>query len=118
MANAARLAQDPAEQATLSELLLEAGYKTCLIGDVYHIFKSTQNFTRGFVNFDFVRGQETDNWKGGSIELIREEAERYMRGHFDPAKHASLVQYLLNKRHFKKEAELTGGIVVQRGSTG
>ena len=105
----------PPEQATLSELLLEAGYKTSLIGDVYHIFKATQNFTRGFVNVDFVRGQEADNWKGGSIELIREDAARYTRD-FDPVKHASLVQYLLNKRHFKKEAELTSGAVVQRGT--
>jgi arylsulfatase A-like enzyme len=104
----------PPEHTTLSELLLERGYKTALIGDVYHIFKSTQNFTRGFFNFEFVRGQETDNWKGGKLDLIREEAERCVRGPLDPAKHASLVQYLQNKRHFKTEAELTGGIVVQR----
>ena len=104
----------PPEHTTLSELLLAQGYKTCLIGDVYHIFKSTQNFTRGFFNFDFVRGQETDNWKGGSLDLIREEAQKCVKGELDPGKHAALVQYLLNKRHFKQEAELTGGIVVQR----
>ena len=104
----------PEEQSTLSEILLNAGYKTCLIGDVYHIFKATQNFTRGFFNFDFVRGQETDNWRGGSVDLVREEAERCVKGNLDPARHASLVQYLLNKRHFKSEAELTGGIVIQR----
>jgi arylsulfatase A-like enzyme len=103
----------PPEQATLSELLLAQNYKTSLVGDVYHIFKPTQNFTRGFFNWDFVRGQETDNWKGGPIDLIRDDAERSARN-FDPARHASLVQYLLNKRHFKKEADLTGGIVVQR----
>ena len=104
----------PAEQTTLSELLLDAGYKTSLIGDVYHIFKATQNFTRGFFNFDFVRGQETDNWKGGSIDLVREEAQHCVRGPLDPAKHAALVQYLLNKRAFRLESELTGGIVIQR----
>ena len=105
----------PPEHTTLSELLLERGYKTCLIGDVYHIFKPTQNFTRGFFNFEFVRGQETDNWKGGQLDLIREEAERCIRGPLDPARHASLVQYLLNKRHFRSEADLTGGAVIQRG---
>ncbi|HXI16736.1 MAG TPA: sulfatase [Chloroflexota bacterium] len=105
----------PPEHTTLSELLIEAGYKTCLIGDVYHIFKPTQNFTRGFFNWEFVRGQETDNWKGGALDLIRAEAERSIRGTLDPAKHASVVQYLLNKRHFKQEGELTGGIVLQRG---
>ena len=104
----------PPEHTTLSELLLAQGYKTCLIGDVYHIFKSTQNFTRGFVNFDFVRGQETDNWQGGSLELIRREAEKCVKGELDPAKHSALVQYLLNKRHFRREEELTGGIVLRR----
>ncbi len=105
----------PPEQTTLSELLLERGYRTCLIGDVYHIFKPTQNFTRGFFNFEFVRGQETDNWKGGALDLIREEAQRCVRGELDPARHASLVQYLHNKRHFSREADLTGGAVLQRG---
>src|SRR5919199_339784 len=105
----------PPEHTTLSELLLDNGYKTCLIGDVYHIFKPTQNFTRGFFNYEFVRGQETDNWRGGTIDLIREEAQRCIRGPLDPARHASLVQYLLNKRHFRTEAELTGAAVIQRG---
>ncbi len=105
----------PPQQTTLSELLLDAGYKTCLIGDVYHIFKPTQNFTRGFFNFEFVRGQETDNWKGGALDLIRATAERCVRGPLEPAQHASLVQYLLNKRHFSREADLTGAAVIQRG---
>ena len=38
-----------------------------------------------------------------------------MRGDLDPARHASLVQYLHNKRHFSREADLTGGAVLQRG---
>ena len=105
----------PPEHTTLSELLVERGYKTSLVGDVYHIFKPTQNFTRGYFSWDFVRGQETDNWKGGKLDLIREEAERCVKGPLDPAAHSQLVQYLQNKRHFRKEGELTGGIVVQRG---
>ena len=94
----------------------ERGYKTCLIGDVYHIFKPTQNFTRGFFNYEFVRGQETDNWKGGHARPDpgggRSAASRAT---LDPARHAPLVQYLLNKRHFAREADLTGAAVVQRG---
>ena len=105
----------PEGHTTLSEVLLGAGYKTCLIGDVYHIFKPTQNFTRGFFSYEFVRGQETDNWKGGHLDLIREEAQGCVRGELDPARHAPLVQYLLNKRHFAREADLTGAAVVQRG---
>jgi arylsulfatase A-like enzyme len=105
----------PPEHTTLSEILIDRGYRTCLIGDVYHIFKPTQNFTRGFFNFEFVRGQETDNWKGGSIESIQSEAEGCIRPPLDAARHASLVQYLLNKRHFSREADLTGGAVIERG---
>lgn len=107
----------PPGHVTLSEVLLDAGYKTGLIGDVYHIFKPTQNFTRGFFSYEFVRGQETDNWKGGKVDLVRAEAEGCVRGPLDPARHAPLVQYLLNKRHFSREADLTGAAVIQRGMT-
>ena len=105
----------PPEHTTLSELLLENGYKTCLIGDVYHLFKPTQNFTRGFLNWDFVRGQEADAWQSGGVAHIQEEAQRSLRDTFDPARHSIHVQYLQNKRYFKQESELTGGAVVQRG---
>ena len=50
----------PEEQTTLSEMLRRAGYQTCLICDCYHCFKPSMNFHRGFNQFQWIRGQETD----------------------------------------------------------
>ena len=55
----------PPEHDTLAEILLDRGYMTGFVADTYHMFKPTMNYTRGFVTYEFVRGQETDNWKGG-----------------------------------------------------
>jgi arylsulfatase A-like enzyme len=104
----------PPEQPTLAEILLDRGYKTALIADVYHLFKPTLNFTRGWLTWDFVRGQETDNWRGGPLAAIAAEAERCVKGGFDPRRHAPLAQYLLNKRHFAREEPLTSGSVFRR----
>jgi arylsulfatase A-like enzyme len=50
----------PEEQSTLAEVLSQAGYRTGLIADVYHMFKPSKNFWRGFDQWTFLRGQETD----------------------------------------------------------
>jgi arylsulfatase A-like enzyme len=55
----------PEEQPTLAEILREAGYRTGLIADVYHMFKPSKNFWRGFDQWTFLRGQETDPARSG-----------------------------------------------------
>ena len=60
----------PPGQETIAEVLLARGYLTALIADTYHMFKPTVNFSRGFAHLDFIRGQETDNWKSGDPRLI------------------------------------------------
>jgi arylsulfatase A-like enzyme len=55
----------PEEQDTLAELLSEAGYRTGLIADVYHMFKPSKNFWRGFQQWTFLRGQEYDRARSG-----------------------------------------------------
>ncbi len=105
----------PPEQTTLAELLLARGYKTALIADVFHLFKATMNFTRGWLNWEFIRGQENDNWQSGSLDLIRDELGHYVPGPLDPRAHVTLVQYLLNKRAFAQVDPLTSGTVFRRG---
>ncbi|MFC1734551.1 sulfatase [Candidatus Hydrogenedentota bacterium] len=55
----------PEEQHTLSEILGESGYRTGLISDVYHMFKPSKNFWRGFDQWTFLRGQEGDLERSG-----------------------------------------------------
>src|SRR3954447_13497491 len=55
----------PNEQHPLSEILQEAGYRTALISDLYHQFKPSKNFWRGFDQWTFIRGQEADAARSG-----------------------------------------------------
>jgi len=55
----------PEEQSTLAEILRKAGYRTGLISDVFHMFKPSKNFWRGFDQWTFLRGQETDPARSG-----------------------------------------------------
>jgi len=55
----------PEDQDTLAEILSQAGYRTALIADVYHMFKPSKNFWRGFDQWTFLRGQEVDRARSG-----------------------------------------------------
>jgi arylsulfatase A-like enzyme len=67
----------PEEQHTLAEILGEAGYRTGLIADVYHMFKPSKNFWRGFDQWTFLRGQETDHARSGP-QLTEEEVDYWL----------------------------------------
>jgi len=53
------------ERHTISEVLSAAGYRTALISDVYHQFKPSKNFHRGFQQWTWIRGQENDYYLSG-----------------------------------------------------
>ncbi len=67
----------PEEQSTLAEILGEAGYRTGLIADVYHMFKPSKNFWRGFHQWTFLRGQERDPYRSGP-HLTPEEIDYWL----------------------------------------
>jgi arylsulfatase A-like enzyme len=50
----------PENQVTLAEILRHSGYRTAFITDVYHQFKPSMNFHRGFDEWRWIRGQEAD----------------------------------------------------------
>ena len=60
----------PTAQTTLAEHLLLNGVATGLVSDVYHMFKPTMNFTRGFMSYDYIRGQESDRVRSGPLASI------------------------------------------------
>ncbi len=93
----------PPHQQTLAEILLEHGYYTMLIADTYHMFKPTLNFTRGFVSYEFIRGQESDNWHPGNISHIKDKIPRYVKNPENPP--PVLIQYLLNTLDRKSEED-------------
>ena len=85
----------PHEMDTLAERLHDAGFATGLVADTYHMFKPTMNFTRGFLSWRFVRGQENDGYRSGPMSRIPLD-QHVMDGDADPAKHPVVAQYLLN----------------------
>jgi arylsulfatase A-like enzyme len=55
----------PETQHTLAEILQAAGWRTALVSDLYHQFKPSKNFWRGFDQWTFIRGQEDDPYRSG-----------------------------------------------------
>jgi len=95
----------PPHQDTLAEILLNRGIYTGLIADTYHMFKPTMNYTRGFASYDFIRGQESDNWRGGTLASIAAEMRRHTREPLDSPNVAHLAQYLFNQRDRRNEED-------------
>ena len=88
--------QMPEEWPTLAERLQQAGYTTALVSDLYHQFKPTGNWHRGFFSWQWVRGQEQDRYITGPREAI--DSSPYMReGAYERRRFQGLEQYLLNQ---------------------
>jgi arylsulfatase A-like enzyme len=96
----------PEEQRTLAEILKSAGYRTGLIADVYHMFKPSKNFWRGFDQWTFLRGQEMDPARSGP-RLTQEELDAWlpeeMRG--TEQGRADFVQQCIMNIHDRKLEE-------------
>ncbi len=76
----------PEEQPTLAELLSKSHYRTGLISDVYHMFKPSKNYWRGFHQWTFLRGQETDRSRSGP-RLTQAEIEYWLPEELRDARH-------------------------------
>lgn len=59
----------PQEDVTVAEHLSEQGYVTGMVADVYHLMKPSMNFHRGFQSFEWVRGQEYDQWQSQPLPV-------------------------------------------------
>lgn len=91
----------PEEQVTFAEHLQERGYITALIADTYHIFKPAMNFHRYFNCFEWIRGQEYDQWRSGPLRNV--DLDHYT--HPDRKLSMSLVQYLQNQSKRRGEQD-------------
>ena len=106
----------PPDQDSLAEILIDRGYLTGLVADTYHMFKPTMNYTRGFATYDFIRGQESDNWRYGSRSVIEEAIKRHVREPIQWERHATLIQYLFNQRFRKSEEDYSCARVFRRAA--
>lgn len=92
------------DRQTVSEVFMKDGYRTCLIADLWHMFKTHRNFHRGFSSYEFVRGQEADNFRTAPA-LEDELIERFIpESHRKNEKVKRFIgQYLMNNLYVPEE---------------
>ena len=84
----------------------DAGYRTALFTDCYHQFKPSKNFHRGFSEWQWIRGQETDRFRSGPAlppdAIRRHVPERLPEAH---QRRDFFTQYLTNNLFRREEAD-------------
>ena len=88
-----------AEESTIAETLQQAGYHTGFVADVPHYFVPGMNFTRGFRQWEFVRGQAEDRWHAVA-DADAALFDRYRAGAAD-----RIAAHLVNVRPHREEEE-------------
>jgi len=84
------------DQDTLAEILSAAGYRTGLISDVYHQFKPSKNYWRGFQQWMFLRGKEIDPYRSGPLPT-QVEIDRWLPKELQtPRRVRFITQCLMN----------------------
>ncbi|MGH2587255.1 MAG: sulfatase [Dehalococcoidia bacterium] len=109
----------PEEQHTLAEIFGGAGYRTGLISDLYHEFKPSKNFWRGFDQWTFIRGQEVDPSRSGpapSQEEIDHWVPREMQEVMGRRSEWFSRRILLNMRDRVREEQWFNAQVMQESA--
>ena len=94
----------PEDQPTLAELLSEAGYRSGLISDVYHMFKPSKNFWRGFSQWVFLRGQEDDPYRSGP-RLTQEQVDHWLPRQIQNKRTIAFIQRCVMNVHDRTREE-------------
>ena len=89
---------------------------TGLVADTYHMFKPTMNYTRGFVTYDFIRGQESDNWRFGAREAVEDLLRPHVREPINWDRHVGLMQYMFNQKFRQREEDYSCARVFRRAA--
>jgi len=87
------------EDRSVAELLSDEGYLTALFTDCYHYFKPGMNLHRGFRVWEWVRGQEYDNYR--SAPLRRLKLEDYCKETYTPEWRRIVETALKNVEEFE-----------------
>ena len=107
----------PEDQDTVAEMLGAEGYRTAFITDCYHQFKPSKNFHRGFQEWVWIRGQESDPYKSGP-DVPREVIARHMleAPEENPGLADFLRTYLANTSGRRTERDYFGPQVFREAS--
>ena len=100
------------EDVTLAEHLREHDYVSAFFNDVYHLMKPGKNFHRGFDNWFWIRGQESDPYALRDPARVRKELKRTARGR-KVAPRAWVIQHLMNRKDWRSDADTYVGQVMR-----
>ena len=91
------------DQDTVAELLKEAGFRTGFVTDTYHQFKPSKNFHRGFQEWHWIRGQESDAYKSGppipEEQVLRHIPEKMRKNEAFIRRHHQYLQNVSGRRN-------------------
>ena len=96
--------QIPEEQTTISEILEEQSFNTVLLSDTHHMFKASMNFQRGFMVFDWIRGQERDGYRP-VMGVSQEKVDQMTVPGNSQSMEDKVRQYLANTKDRKSEED-------------
>jgi len=88
----------PEGQPTLAEIFSEAGYRTGLIADLYHMFKPSKNYWRGFHQWTFLRGQEMDPYRSGP-EITQQQIDYWLPKQLQTEGKVNFIRQCLKNMH-------------------
>lgn len=103
------------EEDTLAENLSNEGYYTGFVTDTLPYFAPGMNFSRGFWQWEYIRGKAQDKWKSPSI-VTSEMLAKYNCSVEDAWKHFPSDLYLrhaANTAHVKNEDDTTAARTFQ-----
>jgi len=89
---------------TLAEHLKGRGYHTVFFNDVYHLMKPGKNFHRGFEQWFWIRGHESDAYALADRERVKDELARACPGREVPDT-AWVIRHLNLRRAWKSDAD-------------
>ncbi len=102
------------EQDSVAELLRNADYRTGFVTDTYHQFKASKNFHRGFDEWHWIRGQESDPYRSGptiSDERVLRHIPKSLLRRRRKKSNAHFIerhrQYLMNVAERKSDTQIT-----------
>ncbi len=101
------------EDVTLAEHLLDRGWATCMVTDVYHMMKPGKNFHRGMEYWYWVRGVEDDRYNWRDLERVQDvwpSVASWGRNAINDPRHW-LVQHINGRVQWRNDADSLAGKV-------
>jgi len=92
------------EDVTLAEHLRDAGFHTAFFNDVYHMMKPGKNFHRGFEQWFWVRGHESDGYALADRARIQHLLDKLFPGREIPDA-AWLIRHLVLRETWQSDAD-------------